>query len=234
MSVQPLGRREPTTFRHVELYPLTAAIAAETGPQPGVLGVNWYSNFDQPTKGTDGRYWIGRGSLGGIRGGHAICWKSKPPDADGWHAFYNQGAEGACVGFSCSRMMSHFNRVRYDGRWLYHEAQRVDYWPGGAYPGASPVYEGTAISAAFDVLRSQGHKTPTGVPKPAAGISANRWITDAQGVIAACGLPLAQSLGAVPLMNSWGTFYPRIVWMPAEVLQRLLDENGEAGTVTDR
>ena len=39
---------------------------------PVVFGVNWYTNFDSPTqKGRE--HWIGEGSLGRIRGGHAVC-----------------------------------------------------------------------------------------------------------------------------------------------------------------
>jgi hypothetical protein len=44
---------------------------------PFVLGIDWYSNFDSPVWGDFGvggnRWWIGRGDLGRIRGGHAIC-----------------------------------------------------------------------------------------------------------------------------------------------------------------
>jgi len=44
---------------------------------PVVLGINWYSNFDSPVWGDFGaggnRWWIGRGELGNVRGGHAIC-----------------------------------------------------------------------------------------------------------------------------------------------------------------
>lgn len=39
---------------------------------PLSMGVNWYSNFDDPKK--KGReYWIGEGDLGEIRGGHCVC-----------------------------------------------------------------------------------------------------------------------------------------------------------------
>lgn len=38
---------------------------------------------------------------------------------------------------------------------------------------------------------------------------------------------------AVKLKNSWGRAYP-LVWMPYTVLQRLLNEDGEAAIVTDR
>jgi hypothetical protein len=39
---------------------------------PVTLGINWYSNFDEPVK-KDGSYWIGLGKLGEVRGGHAVC-----------------------------------------------------------------------------------------------------------------------------------------------------------------
>ncbi|WP_066370635.1 hypothetical protein [Herbidospora mongoliensis] len=40
---------------------------------PVVLGCNWYEDFDKPRRRGDDGHWIGRGSLGLIRGGHAIC-----------------------------------------------------------------------------------------------------------------------------------------------------------------
>jgi hypothetical protein len=195
---------------------------------PVVLGVSWFTNFDNPQQDSTGRYWIGRGNLGSIRGGHAIMVKSVQPDAATWWAYYNQGAEGACVGFSCSRMMSHYNRARYQARWLYHEAQKVDPWPG-------ENYSGTSVSAACDVLRTVGHKLENRLaPWISQGITANRWITTVDQIHQTIGLPLADKLGAVPLLNSWGTGYPRVVWLPDQVLARLLDEDGECVVVTDR
>src|SRR5262249_26468429 len=106
-----LGRREPRTWDHVDKYPLGAlASAAQPTRVPVVLGINWYTNFDSPVK--DGlTYWIGRGDLGTVRGGHAIC--ARPwgvTDGAPWWDFYDQGSEGACVGFSASRMMTLLNR----------------------------------------------------------------------------------------------------------------------------
>lgn len=39
---------------------------------PVAIGVNWYKNFDTPEY-IDGEYWIGKGDLGIIRGGHCVC-----------------------------------------------------------------------------------------------------------------------------------------------------------------
>lgn len=36
------------------------------------IGVNWYSNFDSPEL-VNGEYWIGRGNLGAVRGGHCTA-----------------------------------------------------------------------------------------------------------------------------------------------------------------
>jgi hypothetical protein len=41
---------------------------------PVTIGINWYSNFDNPTHKTGFNLsWIGEGDLGSIRGGHCVC-----------------------------------------------------------------------------------------------------------------------------------------------------------------
>jgi hypothetical protein len=89
---------------------------------------------------------------------------------------YDQGAEGACVGFGESIMMSILNRKLYDALWLYREAQVIDEWTD------TPPGEGTSLSAGFDVLRSTGHRRLWGgqsrPPEVDEGIvDVNRWLT---------------------------------------------------------
>ena len=231
MIERPLGRRKPTNWVHTARYPLTAATVPTT-PVPVVLGALWYSNFDRPTVGSDGRWWIGRGDLGHIRGGHAVCLKPQSlRDSVAWWQWFNQGQEGACVGFAASRAMTLLNRKRYDARWLYREAQRVDEWPG-------EDYSGTSVRAAMDVLRRVGHApTYRGVTRPvdaAEGITENRWATSVDEVLTCLQSPAYATIGAVPVLNSWGTSFPHIVWLPLETLDRLLREDGEATIFTDR
>ena len=231
MIERPLGRRSPGNWVHTARYPLTAATVPTT-PVPVVLGVLWYSNFDRPVVGSDGRWWIGRGDLGHVRGGHAVCLKPQSlTDPIGWRTYYDQGHEGACVGFASSRAMSLLNRKRYDARWLYHEAQRVDEWEGEAYSG-------TSVRAAMDVLRTQGHApTYRGVTRPvdaSEGISENRWAQSVDEVLACLQSPRYATLGAVAVLNSWGTQYPHTVWLPLETLDRLIREDGEATLIVDR
>ncbi len=75
----------------------------------------------------------------------------------------NQGREGACVGFGVTnelRFRPHpikglnetFARQR-----IYWPAQNIDPWPGGSYPGAAPVYEGTSVLAGVQTAASLGY-----------------------------------------------------------------------------
>jgi hypothetical protein len=102
-----LGRRVPTDFKHVEKYPLR--IAAVRTPAPVTAGINWYADFDHPIKDKDGKYWIGKdhNKLGSIVAGIALCIPFLTSrDLTSWYKYYDQGEEGACVGFGSSRMMS--------------------------------------------------------------------------------------------------------------------------------
>lgn len=78
----------------------------------------------------------------------------------------DQGAEGACVGFAVtnellsapvSSSFGGFQNGQRFARSLYFEAQKLDPWPGGAYPGAEPFYEGTTILAGTKAARNRGY-----------------------------------------------------------------------------
>jgi hypothetical protein len=225
----PLGRRPPSDWTHVDKYPLTAA-TAPSKPVPVVIGVNWYTEFDKPQKDSQGHFWIARdGKLTKTRGGHCVCLKPRgATDPAAWWDFYDQGSEGACVGFGISRLASQLNRKLYDGFWLYHEAQRVDEWPG-------EDYDGTSVRAGLDILRKRGHcEVNQGRVSPEAigeGIARNRWARGIDDILNTLGYG---GLEYVDVLNSWGRNYPHLTRMPAKVLERLWDEDGEVGIVTDR
>jgi hypothetical protein len=230
-----LGRREPTDFEHVAKWPLTLA-TTPAAATPVILGIQWYESFYTPEK-LATRWWIGRGNdWGPVAGGHAIV--AKPvglSDLYSWWRYYDQKSEGSCVGFSESRAVSFMNRERYDSRWLYQEAKKVDEWEGEAY-------DGTSVRAGLRVLVEQGHRrVVAGVSRPPdliRGISHYRWATTVEGVVQA--LSEADDddgmndIEAIPLHNSWGTTFPMKVWLPFKALERLLAENGEAAIMTDR
>lgn len=228
-------------------------MAEITTPRPLVIGVNWYSNFDRPVKDADGHWWIGRGSLGTIRGGHCVCLKqkSRPRRPVGFATlawdFYDQGSEGACVGFGSSQMMSQMNNKFYFARWLWDRSKEIDEW-SDTNPGDS---DGTSVRAALDILRTKGHivwndsytsmntdgEGGDWIPRSrltadyAEGINANRWITSIDDALTVLGYT---GLDYVDVMNSWGRSYPSLTRMPATTLERLWREDGEIGVPTDR
>ena len=118
---------------------------------------------------------------------------------------WDQGSEGACVGFGSSAMMGITNTrqirrdtggtttVRFAPRWLYQKAQEIDEWSD------TPPGEGTSVRAACDVLRGEGHsRVRYGKILPVEakwGIDANRWATTIDEIRAAIYADLAVSIG---------------------------------------
>lgn len=96
---------------------------------------------------------------------------------------YDQGSEGACVGYSQSWMMSILNRLCYDAYRLYATAQGIDEWI------STPPAEGTSLRAGFDVLRTIGHwRVRAGVtraPMLVEGIVSNTWARQVDDIRAA-------------------------------------------------
>lgn len=238
MPEGPLGRREPSDWRHLEQYPLRALTMIERPTDvPVEVGFTWWPEYDEPHLGSDGRWRI-RPTLGrNARGGHAFCFKPRHVEhPTSWWKFYDQGAPGVavdpsgCVGFSLSQLSSLNNRRRYSGGWLYLETKRNDEWVG-------EDYEGTSVRAGFERLRVEGHRRViAGRVLPISlndGISAYRWVASGDEAATALGYPGADE---IPFVNTWGQGgYPHITWMPVSEFDRQLNLwSGEAGVVTDR
>jgi len=245
-----LGRFIPDDWGHVDNYPLTA-LSVEERPThvPVVLGVNWYSEFDNPAVDEQtGEHFVAKGgasSLTQIRGGHCVCLEpGGEPDTEERWDFYDQGSEGACVGFGWSRCMSILNEGNlYTARWLWDRSKELDQWPE-TEPGDN---NGTSVRSAGDVLQDSGHvgwqdehsdddhtgRATYGADQ-GAGIQHFRWAQSVDEVHQALGNDRADELGAVPFLNSWGRDYPHRTWMPDDVLERLMQEDGEIAVPTDR
>lgn len=233
---------------HLDRFPLTVETMPDE-PRPMPIGINWYSNFDQPIRiKVRGRtYWaIGDGDLGRIRGGHATCLRPWGiADLTAWWAYYNQLNEGRCVEFAWLRALTLMNRVRYDitSRWHYWEMQRRDTWKGGSYPGATPQYEGTSVDAGAQVMHQLGaipawrntwmHLVP---PEQLAqrdeGIGTYRWATSWDDVRVATGTP--DWMPGPLMLNSWGLDFPHYVVLLDQAGERVRQEDGEMCVVVDR
>lgn len=83
-------------------------------------------------------------------------WLTSPP--------LDQNREGACVAFSLTGALlsekhsTHISQeIILDGNFareqIYYNAQRIDEFPGGEYPGATPRMGGTSLQAGLRVLK---------------------------------------------------------------------------------
>lgn len=228
----PLGRKFPKTFDHVDKWAL-----GELTPtvQPVAPGISWYSSFDEPVKGKDGRYVLKTRSLGSIRGGHCVCFV--PPsmlskDTPAFYKFFNQKAEGACEGFGHARRYAILSGKTTDAFHLYSDATRIE----GTYPSD----EGTTNDACCQALRKWGLHMQQGVEAHRIDVrsepvvehaTAYRWATTVDQVWAALGITDGSP---APFVNSWGSYYPHVVYCPPETFARLLREGGECDILTDR
>jgi hypothetical protein len=230
----PLGRNYPKTFDHAEKYALSDTLAASTAVQPVAPGFNWYSSFDEPQKGSDGRYVLKTKRLGYIRGGHCTC--LCPPsmlekDTLAFWRFFNQKQEGACEGFGHARRKAIMLERTFDAFHLYDDARRIE----NEYPQG----EGTSNDATCQALKKWGLHVQYGVEAHRINSSSEpvlehassyRWALTVEQVWKVLGITDG---GPAPLINSWGEDYPHVVYMPPETFARLLHEGGECDVITD-
>ena len=188
--------------------------------------------------------------------------EAKKPRSYTWRLFnwLDQGYEGACVGFAWTHeLQARPKEVQGtsndSARKLYHRAQQLDVWPGGAYPGATPFYEGTSVLAgakaaqelgyiqeyrwafsADDAFKAIGHTGP--------GILGCWWYegmmnTDEKGFIRPTGSPVGGHAiivrgvnfkrREVRLSNSWGKSWGKDgdALMTFEDFEKVLMNDGE-------
>ncbi|MGB5157039.1 C1 family peptidase [Desulfobacterium sp. N47] len=78
------------------------------------------------------------------------------------NVYLDQGREGACVGFGISHELAArpaevpglTNAFAREA--VYWEAQKIDEWPGGSYPGAQQKYEGTSVLSGVKIVQKKG------------------------------------------------------------------------------
>jgi hypothetical protein len=127
----------------------------------------------------------------------------------------DQGQEGACVGFGTTNELL-WNPVpvpnltaKFAREKIYWVAQRDDPWPGGAYPNASPRYEGTSvlygIKAAADLGYYTEYRWATAEKEMALGVGTSAPRSSASTGTRACSSPTAKASSTPPATRSAGT-----------------------------
>lgn len=142
-----------------------------------------------------------------------------------WHENWDQGQEGACVGFGTSMMMSILNGgERYAARWLWQAAKNYDQIASTKQGDKN----GTTVSGACDVLRVIGHrpliKGELGPETPSDGIITNSWATSTDQMRAAIDENLSISIGV-----NWYTNFDRPVY--SKTTGEYVIGDGSLGTV---
>lgn len=190
--------------------------------------------------------------------------EGKPLKSYTWRCYprLDQGPDGACVGFAVSHELSaRASEVKgldamFAKQKIYWEAQKIDPWAGGSYPGASPFYEGTSVLAGVKVAHKLGYmkayRWAFGLEDLLLGIGYNgpavmgiNWYTGmfypdnngqikVEGSIAGGHAILANKVDVknkrVWLHNSWGPNWGinGCAWLTFDDMERLLYEYGEA------
>lgn len=120
-----------------------------------------------------------------------------------WHNSWDQGRQGACVGYGSSMLMSIRNNIaansvaegdhRYHPEWLWTQAKAVD-----GFVHTDPN-DGTTVHAAAQILNKKGHvKVSNGKDLPVSlheGIAAYRWANTIDDIRGAIALQLPMSIG---------------------------------------
>jgi hypothetical protein len=181
----------------------------------------------------------------------------------------DQRSDGACVGFSFlqealampRRARGLFSKsdleLERKAREIYWSAQRIDPWPGGSYPGASPRYEGTSMLAGVKIMQKLGfydeYRWAFGEQDLALSVSnlgpavigvnwyEGMYEPNSKGFIEPTGrnvgghaiLVMAvnvTTLNAYRVWNSWGRSWGRNGWayLSRQHMAQLLSQNGEA------
>ena len=139
--------------------------------------------------------------------------------------------------------MSLLNQELYAARWLWDRAKESDEWSE-----TQPCDDnGTSVRAAGDVLSGPGHvdwesdydddnceERRGYTPAADNGIARFRSAQSVEEVHTVLANDKADRLGAVPFLNSWGRGYPHRTWMPDDVLDQLMKQQGEVAIPTDR
>lgn len=94
-------------------------------------------------------------SVGGAKKARSYTWRCLEQ--------FDQGQQGACVGFAMAhelvarpKEIKHLSAA-FAQKKIYWEAQKIDPWEGGSYPGAAPAYEGTSVLAGVQILKKLGY-----------------------------------------------------------------------------
>lgn len=226
---KPLGRLVPPTFEHVEKYPALRFAATPTTAEWRLDVPLYHSWYDQQREGACVAFgWSWESSIKNRRKYDAPWLYQQCKARDGQP---NEEGTYLYLGGDVLRELGHrrvYRQTEYDpdlaeGIDRFEWARSVDE-VRSALAGAVPVVLGINWYSNFDRPVKQANIYRIGDGN----------LGSIRGGHAICATGVSDKRQAIRLVNSWGLDYPKAVWLPYTVLERLLQEDGEAAVAVDR
>lgn len=253
MLERKFDRRVPTDWKHVEKYPLRAAL--KIGPS-GIIALEKVLDAPRQYRDDYDQGWIGACvgfsqswmmSILNRKLYSAIWLYDQAQLIDEWADTPPEEGTSLRAGFDVLRTKGH--------RRVYAQHERPEALKEGILENrwATTVDEVRAAIASgipvnlgiwwYDAFFSPEQRprlddngkeiTQFGVKRWDYWIGVNNWGSMAGGHAITC-IGASDRRQAFALCNTWGETYPYIVWLPYVSFERLMKEDGEAGIVTDR
>lgn len=227
-----LGRRTPTDWQHVEKYPMRAVMRSSVATVNNTLKLpGWHWSHDQGHEGSC----IGHGSsmmmslLNGRRYNPLWLW-DRSKEIDEW-ADTNPGDDnGTSVRASCDVLRDQGHVRVYAG-----QDRPVALKEGISENRWATTVDEMRSALAQSIPVSIGVNWYTRFDSPEGGWMARKGddLGTIRGGHCLCVYGASDRYQAFRAKNSWGRSYP-LVWLPYEIMERLLNEDGEASLVVDR
>ena len=231
----PLGRRIPTDWRHVERYPYAAVAPQTIDSVERELSLPRYRvQYDQQREGACVGFsssWMM--SILNRRFYDARWLWNRAKEVDEWPETNPGDNNGTSVRAAMDILRTEGHRRIYNG-----STEPVSLAEGIAENRWAAKVDEIRTSIASGTPAVLGVNWYTNFDSPVQRGSDGYWIGEGllgsvRGGHAICVFGASDRRQAVRLVNSWGERYP-LIWMPYAVLQRLIDEDGEATLATDR
>jgi hypothetical protein len=230
----PLGRREPSDWKHVEKYPYAALAASPVESVERTLPLPRYrAIYDQEREGAC----VGFASSWMMsilnRCAYDARWLwNRAKEIDEWPDTRPGDNNGTSVRAAMDVLRGEGHSRIFGGRTRPCEAEEgilTNRWATSVDEIRCSIAEGTPVVFGTNWYVNFDRPVRRGP---------DSWIGEGdlgvrRGGHAVCIFRASDRRQAVGLVNNWGARYP-LAWMPYATVERLLGEHGEATLVTDR
>lgn len=233
--MNPLGRREPTDWEHVEKHPYSAIAPCTVATVNKTLRLPWWHwKHDQGAEGAC----VGHGSsmmmslLNNSERYDPFWLWNESKEIDEWPDTNPGDDNGTSVRASCDVLRKQGHTLWKKNKPLIAAGIQSNRWATSVDEMRTALSQGIPCSIGVNwyELFDEPVKKPNGewwIDPSASSLGKVR------GGHCVCIYGASDRRKAFRMKNSWGKSYP-LVWVPYEYMDTLLDEYGECTLITDR